>query len=329
VLGTFKAIRIDKAEKGTTAALTEFDEAELMEGDVTVRVEWSDLNYKDGLAVTGKAPVVRRFPMIAGIDFAGTVEQSSHPQWKPGDKVVCTGWGMGETHLGAYAEKARVKGDWLVRLPEGMSARDAMAIGTAGFTAMLAVLALEKQGITPAAGPIVVTGAAGGVGSVSTAVLSKLGYHVIASTGRASEADYLKSLGAAEVIDRAELSAAAKPLAKERWAGGIDSVGSTTLANLLSMTKYGGAIAACGLAGGMDLPSSVAPFILRGVCLLGIDSVMCPMAPRKAAWQRLARDLDSRKLVEITHEIGLDEVIAAGGRILAGQVRGRIVVKIP
>jgi acrylyl-CoA reductase (NADPH) len=329
VLGTFKAIRIDKAEKGTTAALTEFDEAELMEGDVTVRVEWSDLNYKDGLAVTGNAPVVRRFPMIAGIDFAGTVEQSSHPQWKPGDKVVCTGWGMGETHLGAYAEKARVKGDWLVRLPEGMSARDAMAIGTAGFTAMLAVLALEKQGITPAAGPIVVTGAAGGVGSVATAVLSKLGYHVIASTGRASEADYLKSLGAAEVIDRAELSAAAKPLAKERWAGGIDSVGSTTLANLLSMTKYGGAIAACGLAGGMDLPSSVAPFILRGVCLLGIDSVMCPMAPRKAAWQRLARDLDSRKLVEITHEIGLDEVIAAGGRILAGQVRGRIVVKIP
>jgi acrylyl-CoA reductase (NADPH) len=329
VLGTFKAIRIDKAEKGTTAALTEFDEAELMEGDVTVRVEWSDLNYKDGMAVTGNAPVVRRFPMIAGIDFAGTVEQSSHPQWKPGDKVVCTGWGMGETHLGAYAEKARVKGDWLVRLPEGMSARDAMAIGTAGFTAMLAVLALEKQGITPAAGPIVVTGAAGGVGSVATAVLSKLGYHVIASTGRASEADYLKSLGAAEVIDRAELSAAAKPLAKERWAGGIDSVGSTTLANLLSMTKYGGAIAACGLAGGMDLPSSVAPFILRGVCLLGIDSVMCPMAPRKAAWQRLARDLDSRKLVEITHEIGLDEVIAAGGRILAGQVRGRIVVKIP
>jgi acrylyl-CoA reductase (NADPH) len=329
VLGTFKAIRIDKAEKGTTAALTEFDEAELMEGDVTVRVEWSDLNYKDGLAVTGKAPVVRRFPMIAGIDFAGTVEQSSHPQWKPGDKVVCTGWGMGETHLGAYAEKARVKGDWLVRLPEGMSARDAMAIGTAGFTAMLAVLALEKQGITPAAGPIVVTGAAGGVGSVATAVLSKLGYHVIASTGRTAETDYLKSLGAAEVIDRAELSAPAKPLAKERWAGGIDSVGSTALANLLSMTKYGGAIAACGLAGGMDLPSSVAPFILRGVCLLGIDSVMCPMAPRKAAWQRLARDLDSRKLVEITHEIGLDEVIAAGGRILAGQVRGRIVVKIP
>jgi acrylyl-CoA reductase (NADPH) len=243
--------------------------------------------------------------------------------------VVCTGWGMGETHLGAYAEKARVRGDWLVRLPEGMSARDAMAIGTAGFTAMLAVLALEKQGITPAKGAVVVSGAAGGVGSVATAVLSKLGYHVIASTGRVSEADYLKSLGAAEVIDRAELSAAPKPLAKERWAGGIDSVGSATLANILSMTKYGGAVAACGLAGGMDLPSSVAPFILRGVCLLGIDSVMCPIEPRKAAWNRLARDLDPKKLVGITHEIGLDEVIAAGARILAGQVRGRIVVKIP
>ena len=328
-MGTFRAIRIDKAEKGTIAALTQFDEAELMEGDVTVRVEWSTLNYKDGLAVTGKAPVVRRFPMIAGIDLAGTVEQSSHPQWKSGDKVICNGWGMGETHLGAYAEKARVKGDWLVRLPEGMSARDAMAIGTAGFTAMLAVLALERQGITPAKGAVVVSGAAGGVGSVATAVLSKLGYHVIASTGRVSEADYLKSLGAAEVIDRAELSAAAKPLAKERWAGGIDSVGSATLANILSMTKYGGAVAACGLAGGMDLPSSVAPFILRGVCLLGIDSVMCPIEPRKAAWNRLAHDLDSKKLVEITHEIGLDEVIAAGARILAGQVRGRIVVKIP
>jgi len=327
-LGTFKAIRIDKAEKATTVALTQFDEAELMEGDVTVAVEWSALNYKDGLAVTGKAPVVRRFPMIAGIDLAGTVEQSSDPRWKAGDKVICTGWGMGETHLGAYAEKARVKGDWLVRLPEGMSARDAMAIGTAGFTAMLAVLALEKQGLTPKDGPVVVTGAAGGVGSVAISVLSKLGHHVIASTGRASEADYLKALGAAEVIDRNELSGPAKPLAKERWAGGIDSVGSTTLANLLSMTKYRGAIAACGLAGGMDLPSSVAPFILRGVCLLGIDSVMCPIGLRKIAWSRLATDLDPGKLTEITHEIGLDGVVAAGAKILAGQVRGRIVVKI-
>ena len=328
-MGTFKAIRIDKADKGTTAALTQFDEAELMDGDVTVRVEWSALNYKDGLAVAGKAPVVRRFPMIAGIDLAGTVEQSSHPQWKAGDKVICTGWGMGEIHLGGYAEKARVKGDWLVRLPEGMSTREAMAIGTAGFTAMLSVLALEKHGLTPKHGPVVVTGAAGGVGSVATAVLSKLGFHAIASTGRLSEADYLKGLGAAEVIDRSELSGPAKPLAKERWAGGVDSVGSTTLANVLSMTKYAGAIAACGLAAGMDLPTSVAPFILRGVCLLGIDSVMCPIELRKTAWIRLARDLDRAKLTEITHEIGLGQVIDAGAEILAGQVRGRIVVKIP
>ena len=327
-MGTFKAIRIDKAEKGTTATLAQFDEAELMEGDVTVRVEWSTLNYKDGLALTGKAPVVRRFPMIAGIDFAGTVEQSSHPDWKAGDKVVCNGWGMGETHLGAYAEKARVKGDWLVALPSGLSARDAMAIGTAGYTAMLSVLALEKHGLTPKSGPVVVTGAAGGVGSVAIAVLSRLGYHVIASTGRISETDYLKSLGAAEVIDRNELSGPAKPLAKERWAGGVDSVGSTTLANLLSMTKYGGAIAACGLAAGMDLPSSVAPFILRGVCLLGIDSVMCPIERRKVAWSRLATDLDRGKLAEITHEIGLADVMGEGAKILAGQVRGRIVVKI-
>ena len=327
-MATFKAIRIDKAEKGTTVALTQFDEAELMDGDVTVRVEWSTLNYKDGLSVTGKAPVVRRFPMIAGIDFAGTVEASSHPQWKAGDKVICDGWGLGETHLGAYAEKARVKGDWLVRLPEGMSSREAMAIGTAGYTAMLSVLALEKYGLTPSDGPIVVTGAAGGVGSVATAILSKLGYRVVASTGRMAEADYLKDLGAAEVIDRAELSGPAKPLAKERWAGGIDSVGSTTLANVLSMTKYGGAVAACGLAAGMDLPTSVAPFILRGVCLLGIDSVMCPIERRKIAWSRLASDLDRGKLTEITQEIGLEEVVGAGAKILAGQVRGRIVVKI-
>ena len=327
-MATFKAIVVEKADGGQRVALTDFDDKDLMDGDVTVRVEWSTVNYKDGLAVTGKAPVVRRFPMIAGIDFAGTVEQSSHPQWKAGDKVVCTGWGMGETHLGAYAEKARVKGDWLVALPQGLSARDAMAIGTAGFTAMLSVLALEKHGLSPKSGPVVVTGAAGGVGSVATAVLSKLGYHVIASTGRASEADYLKEIGAAEVIDRNELSAPAKPIAKERWAGGVDSVGSTTLANLLSMTKYGGAIAACGLAAGMDLPSSVAPFILRGVCLLGIDSVMCPIEPRKAAWQRLASDLDRTKLSEITQEIPLDEVPQWGAKILAGQVRGRIVVKI-
>lgn len=327
-MGTFKAVRIDKADKGTTVALTQFDETELMDGDVTVRVEWSTVNYKDGLAVTGKAPVVRRFPMIAGIDFAGTVEASSNPNWKPGDKVIGNGWGMGETHLGAYAEKTRVKGDWLVRLPDGMTTRDAMAVGTAGYTAMLSVLALEKHGLKPADGPIVVTGAAGGVGSVAIAVLSKLGYQVIASTGRTSEEGYLKGLGATDVIDRTELSGPAKPLAKERWAGGIDSVGSATLANLLSMTKYRGAIAACGLAAGMDLPSSVAPFILRGVCLLGIDSVMCPIELRKQAWARLATDLDHTKLAEITQEIPLDQVIDAGAKVLAGQVRGRIVVKI-
>jgi acrylyl-CoA reductase (NADPH) len=327
-VGTFKALRIDKADKGTTAKITQFDEAELMDGDVTVAVEWSTLNYKDGLAVTGKAPVVRRFPMIAGIDFAGTVETSSNPNWKAGDKVVCNGWGMGETHLGAYAEKARVKGEWLVKLPDALSTRDAMAIGTAGYTAMLSVMALEDHGVKPASGPVAVTGAAGGVGSVATAILSKLGYHVIASTGRASEAAYLKHLGAAEIIDRAELAAAPRPLNKERWAGGVDSVGSTTLANLLSMTKYGGAIAACGLAAGMDLPASVAPFILRGVCLLGIDSVMCPIEKRRTAWTRLARDLDKSKLTEMTSEIPLDQVMEAGARILAGQVRGRIVVKI-
>jgi acrylyl-CoA reductase (NADPH) len=287
------------------------------------------VNYKDGLAVTGKAPVVRRFPMIAGIDFAGTVQHSTHPAWKPGDKVICNGWGMGETHLGAYGEKARVKGDWLVRLPDGLSARDAMAIGTAGYTAMLSVLALEKHGLTPKDGPVVVTGAAGGVGSVAIALLSKLGFEVIASTGRVAEAPYLRDLGASEVIDRAELSGPAKPLAKERWAGGIDSVGSTTLANVLSMTKYKGAVAACGLAAGMDLPGSVAPFILRGVCLYGIDSVMCPIELRRQAWDRLASDLDKAKLAEITHEISLDQVIEAGAKVLAGEVRGRLVVKIP
>ena len=327
-MATFRAVRIDKADKGTTASLTWFDDAELMDGDVTVAVEWSTLNYKDGLALTGKAPVVRRFPMIAGIDLAGTVITSSHPKWKAGDKVILNGWGLGETHLGAYAEKARVKGDWLVRLPEGMTTREAMAIGTAGYTAMLSVLALERHGLTPHDGPVVVTGAAGGVGSVAIALLSRLGFHVIASTGRTAEEGYLRSLGAAEIIDRNELSGPAKPLARERWAGGIDSVGSTTLANLLSMTRYGGAIAACGLAGGMDLPTSVAPFILRGVCLFGIDSVMCPIARREQAWQRLASDLDRGKLSEITHEIELDKVFDAAAQILGGQIRGRVVVKI-
>jgi acrylyl-CoA reductase (NADPH) len=325
---TFKAIVIDKSAGGQTAALRDFDAKDLMEGDVTFRPEWSDVNYKDGLAVTGKAPVVRRFPMIAGIDGAGVVETSSHPDWKPGDKVILTGWGCGETHLGCYAGKARVKGDWLVPLPDGLAARDAMAIGTAGFTAMLAVLALERHGVTPDRGAVIVTGAAGGVGSVAISLLAARGFHVVASTGRPQETPYLRSLGAAEVIDRAELTAAARPLGKERWAGGIDSVGSLTLANMLSMTRYGGAVAACGLAGGMDLPTSVAPFILRGVALVGIDSVMCPQRLRREAWARLATDLDRPKLAQITAETDLSGVIEAGRRILDGQVRGRLVVKV-
>jgi acrylyl-CoA reductase (NADPH) len=327
-MAAFKAIVIDKTDAGQTVRLTDFDDKDLMDGDVTVRVEYSTINYKDGLAITGKAPVVRRFPMIAGVDFAGTVEASSHPAWKPGDKVILNGWGLGETHLGAYAEKACVKGEWLVRLPANMSARDAMAIGTAGYTAMLAVMALERAGLNPARGPIVVTGAAGGVGSVAIALLAKLGYPVIASTGRPAEAAYLKALGAGEIIERKELSGPGRPLAKERWAGGIDSVGSNTLANVLSMTRYAGAVAACGLAGGMDLPASVAPFILRGVSLLGIDSVVCPLPLRQEAWRRLETGLDRSKLAAMTSEIGLGEVIEAGKRIAEGQVRGRIVVKI-
>jgi acrylyl-CoA reductase (NADPH) len=325
---TFRAIVIDKAATGQEVRLGEFDEKNLMEGDVTVAVEWSTVNYKDGLALTAKAPVVRRFPMIPGIDLAGTVEASSHPAWKQGDKVIVNGWGLGETHLGAFAEKARVKGDWAVRLPGTMSARDAMAIGTAGYTAMLAIMALERTGITPARGPVIVTGAAGGVGSVAVAILAKLGYAVIASTGRLSESDYLRGLGATEIIDRKELTGSPRALGKERWAGSIDAVGSTTLANVLSMTRYGGAVAACGLAGGMDLPTSVAPFILRGVTLIGIDSVMCPMDLRRQAWRRLETELDRGKIAAMTSEIGLADVIDAGARIIDGQVRGRIVVKV-
>jgi acrylyl-CoA reductase (NADPH) len=329
VVATFKAIVIEKTETGTKAGLADFDEQNLMAGDVAVRVEWSTLNYKDGLAITGKAPVVRRFPMIPGIDLAGTVETSTDPQWKPGDKVILNGWGLGENHLGAYAEKARVKGSWLVRLPASMGARDAMAIGTAGDTAVLAGMALERHGLTPASGPVVVTGAAGGVGSVAIAILAKRGFQVTASTGRPEAAsDYLKALGASEIIDRKELTGPAKPLGKERWAGGIDAVGSTTLANLLSMTRYGGAVAACGLAGGMDLPTSVAPFILRGVSLIGIDSVMRPMPDRQLAWKRLESDLDREKLAAMTSEIGLAEVIDAARDIVEGRVRGRIVVKV-
>jgi len=327
-VAAFKAVVIEKTDGGTKAALTDFDEANLMDGDVTVRVEYSTLNYKDGLAITGKAPVVRRFPMIAGIDFAGTVESSTHAAWEAGDKVILNGWGCGEIHLGAYAEKARVKGDWLVPLPKTMSAREAMAIGTAGYTAMLAVMALERHGLAATTGPVAVTGAAGGVGSVAIAILAKHGFAVHAVTGRPQEADFLRGLGAVEVVDRKELAGPTKPLAKERWVGAVDAVGSTLLANLLSMTHYGGAVAACGLAGGMDLPGSVAPFILRGVCLYGIDSVMCPVDRRREAWKRLESELDRQKLAMITREIGLSDVFGVAPDILAGQVRGRIVVKI-
>ncbi len=327
-MARFKAIVIDKVDGSTKAALTDFDEADLMEGDVDVRIEYSTVNYKDGLAVTGKAPVVRRFPMIAGVDFAGTVEASENPAWKPGDKVILNGWGCGETHLGGYAEKARVKGEWLVPLPSHMSTRDAMAIGTAGYTAMLAVMTLERHGLAPERGPIAVTGAAGGVGSVAVAILAQRGFAVHAVTGRPQETAYLENLGACEIVPRQELTGPVKPLGKERWAGAIDAAGSTVLANVLSMTRYGGAVAACGLAAGMDLPTSVAPFILRGVCLYGIESVMCPIERRRQAWKRLENDLDRRKLAAITREIDLSAVPEAAAAILAGQVRGRTVVKI-
>jgi len=320
---------VHQIEKATQSRLETISLNDLSAGDVLIRVAWSGVNYKDALAVTSKGRIMKGFPKVAGIDLAGTVESSTDPRWKRGDKVIVTGYDLGVSHDGGYAEYARVPADWIVRRPESMTAFDAMTLGTAGYTAALAIHLMQHNGLAPDDGPVAVTGATGGVGSVATALLSKLGFHVIASTGRLSEADYLKGLGAAEVINRNELSGPAKPLAKERWAGGVDSVGSTTLANVLSMTKYAGAIAACGLAAGMDLPTSVAPFILRGVCLLGIDSVMCPIELRKTAWIRLARDLDRAKLTEITHEIGLGQVIDAGAEILAGQVRGRIVVKIP
>ncbi|PLP56427.1 oxidoreductase [Mesorhizobium loti] len=324
---TFKAILVSRDEdKKQSVAVTELTEADLMEGNVTIAVEATTVNYKDGLAITGKAPVVRRWPLVPGIDFAGTVLCSEHADWRKDDRVILNGWGVGETHYGAYAERARVKGDWLVPLPEGITAHDAMAVGTAGYTAMLSVMALERHGIVPQRGPVIVTGAAGGVGSVAIAILSKLGYHVVASTGRASEEAYLRNLGAAEIIARDELTGPAKPLARERWAGGVDAVGSTTLANVLSMTAYGGAVAACGLAGGMDLPSSVAPFILRGVSLLGIDSVMAPKEVRLEAWRRIGRDLDLAKLKALSTTIGFDDIIAAATDIVDGKIRGRVVV---
>jgi acrylyl-CoA reductase (NADPH) len=324
----YKALQIDKNEAGYRASIQTLDDDNLPEGDVTVRVDYSTINYKDGLAITGKSPVVRKFPLVAGIDFAGTVESSSHAAWKAGDKVVLNGWGVGETHSGGLAQRARVKGDWLVALPAGLSTRQAMAIGTAGYTAMLCVMALQGHGLKPDSGDILVTGANGGVGSVAIALLSKLGYRVVASTGRVNEADALKALGAAEVIDRAELSAPGKPLAKERWSGVVESVGSHTLANACAGTKYRGAVAACGLAQGMDFPGSVAPFILRGVTLYGIDSVMAPKALREQAWTSLAKDLDLAKLDSLVHEIPLSGAIAAGADILAGKIRGRLVVNV-
>ncbi len=327
-MSAFKAIVIEKTADGQNVAVRELSEADLMEGDVTVRVTHSTLNYKDGLALTGKAPVVRRFPMVPGVDLVGTVETSSDPAFKAGDAVILNGWGLGETHFGAYAEKARVKGEWLIPLPQGMSAQRAMAIGTAGYTAMLCLMALERHGLRPGDGPAIVTGAAGGVGSVAVTLLAAAGWHVIASTGRAEETDYLKSLGAAEIIDRDELTGPAKPLAKERWAAGIDTVGSTTLANLLSMTRYGGAIAACGNAGGMDLPTTVAPFILRNVALLGIGSSFAPRQLRLDAWRRLTNELDPAKLDAMTSAIRLEDVIEKGRDIIAGKVRGRIVVEV-
>ncbi len=323
---SFRAYVIDKPDGQYKVEVKSLSDADLMDGDVTIRVTHSTVNYKDGLALTGKGPVVRKFPMIPGIDLSGEVTACSSGAFKPGDRVVLTGCGVGEVHYGAYAGMARLKSEWLVPLPKSMTPAQAMAIGTAGFTAMQCVIYLERQGLTPARGPAVVTGAAGGVGSVAVAILAKLGWHVVASTGRMAEADYLKGLGAAEVIDRTELSGPAKPLSKERWAAAVDTVGSHTLANVLSMTKYGGAVAACGLAQGMDLPTSVAPFILRNVALLGVDSVGCARDLRLEVWRRLGTDLDLAKLDAMTSTIGFDDLPATAAAILDGKVKGRVVV---
>ena len=322
----FKALVLDKSPD-FHAAVREVDDDFLPAGDVTLAVEYSTLNYKDALAITNTSPVVRSWPMVAGIDGAGIVRDSAHSGWKAGDRVVLNGFGVGEAHKGCLAARARLKGDWLVRLPAAFTPRQAMAIGTAGYSAMLCVLALERHGLAPGAGDVLVTGATGGVGSVAVALLGRLGHRVVAATGKAAEADYLKRLGAAAVIDRAELSQPGKPLQKERWAAVVDAVGSHTLANACAQTRYGGAVAACGLAQGMDFPASVAPFILRGVALLGVDSVMAPMARRVEAWTRLARDLDPALLESMTSEIALEDVVDAARRLLAGQVRGRIVVR--
>jgi acrylyl-CoA reductase (NADPH) len=322
----FQALVLDK-NPDFSATVREVDDTFLPEGDVTVAVDYSTLNYKDGLAITNRSPVVRSWPMVAGIDGAGTVVASDSGLWKAGDQVVLNGFGVGETHKGCLAERARLKGQWLIRRPERFSAKQSMAIGTAGYTAMLCVLALERHGLKPGDGDMLVTGATGGVGSTAVALLSKLGYRVVAATGKASEAGYLQSLGAAEVIDRAELAAPGKPLQKERWAGVVDAVGSHTLVNACAQVRYGGAVAACGLAQGMDLPGSVAPFILRGVALLGVDSVMAPLALREKAWSRLAQDLDAAKLEAITTEVALADAVDAARRLMSGEVRGRIVVR--
>jgi acrylyl-CoA reductase (NADPH) len=324
----FKGILIEKDESGYRAAIKDIDEAQLPDGNVTVRVSHSTLNYKDGLAITGKGPVVRKFPMVPGIDLVGTVEESTHPEYKAGDGVLLNGWGVGETHWGGLAQKARLNGDWLIPLPAKFSPQQTMAIGTAGYTAMLCVLALERHGVKPTDGEILVTGAAGGVGSVALAILSKLGYSAVAVTGRPQDADYLKSLGAVEVLERSLFSSPGKPLGKERWAGAVDVVGSHVLANVCATTKYRGVVTACGLAAGMDFPSSVAPFILRGVTLAGIDSVMCPRGDRLHAWQRLGTDLDIEKLDEISRVVGLSEAIPLASSLLKGEIRGRIIVDV-
>jgi acrylyl-CoA reductase (NADPH) len=324
-----KAILINKDETaGYTCKLTEVDEALLPESDVLVQVEYSTLNYKDGLAITGKAPVVRRFPMVAGIDFAGTVIESTNSRFQAGDQVILNGWGVGETHWGGLAEKARVKADWLIKKPDALSSAQTMAIGTAGYTAMLCVQAIQSAGITPESGTVLVTGANGGVGSFALRILKQLGYTTCASTGRPEEAEYLKTLGASEIIDRAELSEPGKPLQAERWAAVVDSVGSHTLANACAQTQWGGAVAACGLAQGMDLKMTVAPFILRGVSLLGVDSVMQPIAQRESAWAALAEIINQDDLDTMTNEITLDQVIETGAALLEGKVRGRVAVKI-
>ena len=324
---SFKAIQISRdEEKKQSVDVVELTRDDLMDGDVTISVEATTINYKDGLAITGKSPVVRHWPMVPGIDLAGTVVESSSSDFKEGDAVLLNGFGVGEVHWGAYAGEARLSSDWLIPLPAGLTAKQAMGVGTAGYTAMLCVMALEKYGIKPASGPVVVTGANGGVGTVAIAILSKLGFDVIASTGRVSEADFLKELGATDIIDRAELSEAGRPLGKERWAAGVDAVGSHTLANVLAQTKYGGAVAACGLAQGFDLPATVMPFILRGVGLLGVDSVMASKELRNEAWGRIVSDLDLSKLDSITNEIGFDDIVQTATDLVDGKVRGRVIV---